>query len=114
MRRGRASRLKLAEIGQLSHAYGRALAWFRSRIASAGHVVGRIGKRLACLVGVLLEPGAGFSDCVLRAVIPGNARLAVDISPFAVHIADRAVGFAAFLQRDHEGASVTDRKSTRL
>src|ERR1035438_8778459 len=107
MRRGRASRLKLAEIGQLSHAYGRSLDWFRSRIVSAGHVVGRIGKRLACLVGVLLEPGAGFSDCVLRTVIPGDTRLAVDISPFAVYIADRAVGFAAFLQRDHEGASVT-------
>src|ERR1039458_7362268 len=107
MRRGGASRVKLGEIGNVRHPNEKTLAWFRSDLVSAGHVVGRIGKRLACLVGVLLEPGAGFSDCVLRTVIPGDTRLAVEISPFAVHIAERSVGFAAFLQRDHEGASVT-------
>ena len=71
-----------------------------------GHVVRRICKRLALGVGVLLMDRADLADRILRAVIPGHARFAVHVDPFAVFVAERAQSIPILQKRDVEVLSV--------
>ena len=74
----------------------------RSGVAGTRHVVWHAGERLAHSEGALLITVADFADRVLRAIVPGNARFAVDIHPLAVFVAHRPESIAIIVERDIE------------
>src|SRR5580658_3632898 len=78
----------------------------RSGVAGGGDIVGNIREGLSHRICEFLKRGTDFANCVLCAVVPGDARFAVNVGPPAVYIAERTVCVAGLLKPDVEGASV--------
>ena len=70
----------------------------RGGIACRSYVVGIVGEQLARRVREFLILAADFADRVLCAIVPVDARFAIDIRPMAADAAERTPGAAVFVQ----------------
>src|ERR1700704_797586 len=75
-------------------------------IPGGGHIGRSIGERFAGLIGKFLVLRANLPNGVMPAVVPTDARLAINHGPSAVARSNRLFGLAVRFQRDIEIESI--------